>query len=278
MEGTSTTLTLKTDAFALFEWSCEGIDARRAEEKSTFEFVFVTRGVFIAETRDEETLLTPNEVWLHPPAVPYRIRHPRGGDECTVLTISEALLSDYGAFAPARMAGKVTARMFRMQSHLASAARRGGIEPLEAEETVRLLIEEILVCGEPAPVSLRPAHVRLVRRTQELLAAHYKEGMSLDDIAVAAGSSTAHLCRIFRQSTGESIHQYRFSLRLREALARVERGERDLTALALDLGFSDHSHFTNAFARAFGTPPSKYRRAAKSGAGCRSGEGFAAGA
>ena len=88
MEGSSTKLTLRTHAFALFDWTCEGIDARRFEEKSSFEIVFVTRGVFIAETGGEETPLTPNEVWLHPPGVPYRIRHPRGGDECTVLTVS----------------------------------------------------------------------------------------------------------------------------------------------------------------------------------------------
>jgi AraC-like DNA-binding protein len=33
----------------------------------------------------------------------------------------------------------------------------------------------------------------------------------------------------------------------------------DLTALAFDLGFSSHSHFSAAFRRAFGCTPSAFR-------------------
>ena len=42
-------------------------------------------------------------------------------------------------------------------------------------------------------------------------------------------------------------------------LAELPRRD-DLTALALDLGFSSHSHFTAAFRRAFGRPPAEFRR------------------
>ena len=38
-------------------------------------------------------------------------------------------------------------------------------------------------------------------------------------------------------------------------------GTEDLTSLALDLGFSSHSHFSTAFRRQFGRPPSAMRRA-----------------
>jgi AraC-like DNA-binding protein len=34
----------------------------------------------------------------------------------------------------------------------------------------------------------------------------------------------------------------------------------DLTLLALDCGFSSHSHFSAAFSRAFGITPSRLRR------------------
>ena len=37
--------------------------------------------------------------------------------------------------------------------------------------------------------------------------------------------------------------------------------------LALDLGFSDHSHFTNAFREEFGAPPSAFRRVLTAGRG-----------
>jgi AraC-like DNA-binding protein len=52
-----------------------------------------------------------------------------------------------------------------------------------------------------------------------------------------------------------------YSGRLRTALAaeRLLAGAPDLTALALDLGYADHSHFTNAFRQEWGLPPSRFR-------------------
>jgi AraC-like DNA-binding protein len=45
------------------------------------------------------------------------------------------------------------------------------------------------------------------------------------------------------------------------ALERLAAGERDLTALALDLGFADHAHLTNTVRRELGRPPSAFRAA-----------------
>jgi len=68
------------------------------------------------------------------------------------------------------------------------------------------------------------------------------------------------MCRLFREQTGRTIHAYRTQLRLRTALSRLADGERDLTRLALDLGFADQSHFTNAFRRTFDVSPAVFRR------------------
>jgi len=84
----------------------------------------------------------------------------------------------------------------------------------------------------------------------------------LEDIARAVHSSTFQLARVFHRETGLALHQYRTRLRLRAALERLVESETDLTALALDLGFSSHSHFTSAFHRAFGLTPSECRRRA----------------
>lgn len=40
---------------------------------------------------------------------------------------------------------------------------------------------------------------------------------------------------------------------------RMAEGRSNLTDLALDLGFADHSHFTNAFRREWGISPSEFR-------------------
>jgi AraC-like DNA-binding protein len=54
------------------------------------------------------------------------------------------------------------------------------------------------------------------------------------------------------------LHQYVTQLRLSRTLAEIPHTH-DLTALALDVGFSSHSHFSAAFRRAFGMTPSQFR-------------------
>jgi len=80
---------------------------------------------------------------------------------------------------------------------------------------------------------------------------------SLTELAAALDCSPFHLSRIFRAATGLGLRHYLRRLRCRLAADRLRRGADDLTDLALDLGFCDHSHFTNAFRREWGVPPSR---------------------
>lgn len=57
------------------------------------------------------------------------------------------------------------------------------------------------------------------------------------------------------------IHCYLNGLRLRAALELVVEGTGDLGELALELGFSSHSHFTAAFRKEFGMSPRAVRTA-----------------
>jgi AraC-like DNA-binding protein len=106
-----------------------------------------------------------------------------------------------------------------------------------------------------------PKHdVDVAEAARDVIARRYREPLSLDDIGRSAGASVFHLARVFRQRTGFSLHQYRNQLRLRFALERLTDAKTELSALALDLGFSSHSHFTETFRRTFGRTPSSLRK------------------
>jgi AraC-like DNA-binding protein len=61
----------------------------------------------------------------------------------------------------------------------------------------------------------------------------------------------------------EGLPLYRYQLRLRLARALdLLAQDGDLTTLALDLGFSSHSHFSAAFRQAYGRSPSEFRQSA----------------
>jgi AraC-like DNA-binding protein len=134
------------------------------------------------------------------------------------------------------------------------------------EETVLGLLGDVLDSGyrfwgsrtEPQPRSHRPLEIAEAARS--VLSERLGEPLRLSGIAAAVGVSTFHLCRAFRAATGETLHAYRNRMRLQAALERLDDGE-SLTEVALDLGYSSHSHFSAAFRELFGVAPSQVRRA-----------------
>lgn len=99
-----------------------------------------------------------------------------------------------------------------------------------------------------------------VQHTRSILATRHSERLTLDGLARAAGLTPWHLSRVFRAATGESVHQYLLRIRLHRGLECVALGENNLARIALECGFSSHSHFTSAFRRAFGCSPSSASR------------------
>jgi AraC family transcriptional regulator len=83
----------------------------------------------------------------------------------------------------------------------------------------------------------------------------------LAEIAGELRVSPVYLTQVFQQVEGLPLYQYQLRLRLARALDLLARRD-DLTALALDLGFSSHSHFSAAFRRLYGYSPSAFKRSA----------------
>lgn len=111
-----------------------------------------------------------------------------------------------------------------------------------------------------APVRQKGTSEREVAEAiKKALALSFEQNPSLDQLARQLNYSPFYLCRIFRKYTGMSIHRYLNQLRLRVSLESVTQANSDLTRLAMQLGFASHSHFTEAFRKSFGTPPSTLR-------------------
>ena len=98
----------------------------------------------------------------------------------------------------------------------------------------------------------------MVDDAKQLIAIRFRDDISLAELAGQVNGSPAHLARAFRAVTGTTVHEFRTQLRLRAALPLLPDFRNDIAALALDLGFSSHSHFGEAFLRQFGLTPSEY--------------------
>lgn len=99
----------------------------------------------------------------------------------------------------------------------------------------------------------------LVRRVREAIALRATDRVSFSGLADELGRSRYHLAHTFKAETGWTMTQYLHRLRVWQAVHRIGDGQRDLTELALDLGFCSHSHFTSVFRRVVGTTPTQLR-------------------
>lgn len=98
----------------------------------------------------------------------------------------------------------------------------------------------------------------LVARVKDILSNSANAKVRLGALSQAVGLSPSHLATTFKKVERTTIHQYLVNLRLRRA-ASLLAGCDDLTTLALNLGFSSQSHFSNSFRRWAGCTPGKYR-------------------
>jgi AraC-like DNA-binding protein len=248
--------------------------------------VFPRTAVWIQHEGGAPFLSDPTLATLYNRGQRYR-RKPvsETGDHCEWFALAPAILAEIADASGAR--GKedpehpfvqphtgADSRTYLFQRQLVESLVSGAPgDPLLIEESVIRLAARVLVRaagvsdrpGARERVSARAArlHREHAEYAREILARRYRHSSSLEELARLVGVSVFHLCRVFRRETGLTLHEYQTELRLRHALGRLPEGGAHLTRIALDVGFSSHSHFTAAFRRRFGVTPSAYARQAR---------------
>ena len=212
------------------------------------EFLDGTRALFVAAGED------------------YADRHVAdGGHDSIIITPRLSVLQEMcGNAVPSRHAafqrvvGPSTPRM-NLRSHRLLHLEAAGKDSLAGDELMLELLAEALA---PTSTSTRgPARapsLRVVDRAKQFVHAHLCEPLSLNDIAHAVQVTGAYLTDAFTRCEGVPLCRYRMRLRLNRALVDLPACD-DITRLALELGFSSHAHFSDAFKALFGVSPSAYR-------------------
>jgi AraC-like DNA-binding protein len=100
-------------------------------------------------------------------------------------------------------------------------------------------------------------HAAAVRRLIDTMHRQPEGSWTLAEMAGIAGMSVSSLRAAFQESTGSSPASVRNSLRLAHAYERLRPGARTVAEVAAELGFCDPFHFSKAFKREFGFPPSR---------------------
>jgi AraC family transcriptional regulator len=101
-----------------------------------------------------------------------------------------------------------------------------------------------------------------VARARRFIRTHAGDDLQLATIARAAGASMFHLARLYRALTGDTMGRSLTRMRIeRAARAIVEMPPRDISSIALEVGFRTLSSLDKAFRAALGMSPTAFRNA-----------------
>jgi AraC family transcriptional regulator len=129
-----------------------------------------------------------------------------------------------------------------------------------------ILEESVAALLQKAQVARRESRARrhvIVAKALEVLHQSSGNKVSLFDVAGAAHVHATHLARVFRREMGCTVGAYARRLRAHEALEHMRRYPQwPLSRVAVETGFSDHSHCTRVFRKVMGITPARMRRAA----------------
>jgi AraC family transcriptional regulator len=94
----------------------------------------------------------------------------------------------------------------------------------------------------------------------ELVHAEMEGDLSLEELADAAGLSITHFSQMFRESTGQSPHQFVLHRRVDLAKEMLRAAEMRVLDVAVACGFKTQQHFARVFRRVCGASPTAYRQ------------------
>jgi AraC family transcriptional regulator len=255
------------------DWRSPGVSLRRSKESFSgdFQVCLPYRGLFVWHVGGDDVVGDANQVLFVAAGESYHLSQPRSSDYAELIITPDPELLEEVAGSPLaslsfhplfqRRSQRAGFELQQLRARFLQHATSGNGNGSDLEEWMMTLLRTAL--GIDLRTSQPSRTTRgLIRRAKEFLEANLASPLRLADVARAAGASPAYLTDTFRRVEGIPLHGYLTQLRLARALVELRHAD-NLTMLAFDLGFSSHSHFTDAFRRAFGCTASQFRDSAR---------------
>ena len=244
-------------------WRClrDSAPLRAFRQHAWPALTFVHEGAFLLHTEGRTELMDPGHVSFQNLGSAYATTHAWGvGDHGMTIAIRPDLCDELVP-EPIPSGARLRRPDFAVRDAQLAVRLREATQDdaLEIEEEAVALFRAAATPRRPVASTARRRRVReehreLAERARTILVRRYRDPLRLDDVAGALGVSPFHLSRVFRRETGVPLHRYLNRLRLLSGLLEAPEAA-GFSQLALELGFSSHSHFTSAFTREFGVPP-----------------------
>jgi AraC-like DNA-binding protein len=105
---------------------------------------------------------------------------------------------------------------------------------------------------------------RHLLRARDLADARYDEPLDVEALARRAHASAAHFARCFKETFGETPHQYLLTRRVQRAQELLRLTDLSVREVCWAVGYQSLGSFSATFKRIVGMSPSAYRRQIRS--------------
>ncbi len=218
----------------------------------------------------KRAVIAPGELGIFWGGVPHQLLET-SGDDCGGIWLTLPLSWFLGCafsndFATRLMSGElVTARVesFRLEQwekDFKVGARTQRLVLLELEAMLeRVALQSSAEIQKPSAQVL-PEQLSFVERITSFLAAHFREPLTIQDIAAVVDLHPKYLMTVFKQSCGITVKTYLLHLRLAHAQRLLSTTPLSILDVAMESGFGSLGRFYETFADHVGERPLAYRR------------------
>jgi AraC family transcriptional regulator len=137
------------------------------------------------------------------------------------------------------------------------------VDALTTMLAVHLVRHYVVHTQAPAPAPRGRLSAEELDRLTDYIEAMLQRPLRLAELASIVHLSPYHFARIFKLSTGQSVHQYVVARRVERA-RQLLLGDLPIAEIAALVGFTDQSHLTAHVRRRFGLTPRQLRDRARS--------------
>ncbi|MDE7326902.1 MAG: AraC family transcriptional regulator [Lachnospiraceae bacterium] len=102
--------------------------------------------------------------------------------------------------------------------------------------------------------------MREIKNVLKYMEEHYKEKVTLSDLAGEAGMNEQYFCRFFRKMTGKTPITYLNDYRIGHAAEALVKSDARIVEICYENGFENVSYFIRKFKEAKGMTPKEYRK------------------
>ena len=101
---------------------------------------------------------------------------------------------------------------------------------------------------------------KTIEQTLEYINNNLSADLTLERLASAANFNAIYFHKLFKASTGKTLHEYVEDQRIKKSINLLISTDMTLTEIAYECGFSSQSYFSYAFKKKIGSAPREYAK------------------